>query len=281
MALSLTIRRILSIQPVDLPVFHPIAVRLQQLLDSLDFTFEEVVKLASEDQALSGQILKMANSVVYMGRVRVETIKEAVVRLGALQVANLAMAASQASIHVSESEVINSYMQKLWQHSHACAVGCRWVAQQTGYPHLADQAYMAGLLHDVGKLYLLKALERLNKAGVAEMALEEELMNDIFDELHVEQGSRLMQHWNMPQIYADAVAFHHAGEYDTEDTVLVIVRLVNIACRTVGLSLKRAADDALLLLPETEALELSRFQLEELSVVLEDSQLLHVDGGTP
>lgn len=273
MALSLTIRRILSIQPVDLPVFHPIAVKLQQLLDSMDFTFDEVVKLAGEDQALAGQILKMANSVVYVGRVRVETIKEAVVRLGALQVANLAMAASQASLHVSESAVINGYLQKLWLHSHACAVGCRWAAVQAGHPHLADQAYMAGLLHDVGKLYLLKALERLNNSGVAEMALEDELLMEIFDELHVEQGERLMQHWNMPQMYIDAVAHHHAESYDSNDVVLTIVRLVNVACRKVGLSLRPEPEVALSVLPEAQSLGFSQFQLEDLLVVLEDSQM--------
>jgi putative nucleotidyltransferase with HDIG domain len=279
MALSLTIRRILSIQPVDLPVFHPIAVRLQQLLDSMDFTIDEVVRLASEDQALAGQILRMANSVVYVGRVRVETIKEAVVRLGALQVANLAMAASQASLHVSESKVISRNLQKLWQHSHACAVGCRWLALQAGYPHLADQAYMAGLLHDVGKLYLLKALERLNKSGVAEMALEEELLLEIFQELHVEQGVRLMQHWNMPQAYIDAVAYHHAENLDSNDVVLTIVRLVNIACRKVSLSLTPDVEVTLPALAETELLRLSQFQLDELLVALQDSTLPITEGG--
>jgi len=98
MPLSLTIRRLLSNQPIDLPVFHPIAVRLQQLLQRPDFSMAQVVALANEDQSLAGQILKMANSTAYIGRVRTETIKDAVIRLGARQVANLAMAASQAGL---------------------------------------------------------------------------------------------------------------------------------------------------------------------------------------
>ena len=272
MPLSLTIRRLLSTQPVELPVFHPIAVRLQQLLNTSEFTIEDVVNLADEDQALSGQILKLANSTVFMGRVRVETIKEAVIRLGALQVSNLAMAASQAALHVAENSVINDCIQELWLHSHACAVGCRWMAKATCNAHLADQVYMAGLLHDVGKLYLLKALERLNKAGVAQAALDRELLLEIFSELHVEQGCRIMQHWNMPQTYINAVAFHHADTYDTSDAVVTIVRLVNTVCKKVGISPMPDSSIDVMALPEASLLGVTQDDLADLETVLEDSQ---------
>ena len=145
MALSLTIRRLLSIQPIDLPVFHPIALKLQHLLADHNFTIDEVANTANEDQALAGQILKLAISSSYRGRVRVETIRDALIRLGAHQVSNLAMAASQAGLHVSENSMVNEVMRSLWFHSHACALGCRWVAENAGYRSLADRAYLAGL----------------------------------------------------------------------------------------------------------------------------------------
>jgi HD-like signal output (HDOD) protein len=276
MPLSLTIRRLLSTQPMELPVFHPIAIRLQQLLETPDFTMDAVIALANEDPALAGQILKMANSTVYMGRVRTETIKDAVIRMGAMQVANLAMAASQAGLHVSENKLINGFLQSLWLHSHACAVGSRWLARSAGYPQYADQAYMAGLLHDVGKLYLLKALERLNKMGVAQAALEEELLLEIFAELHVEQGCRLMEHWNMPKIYYNVVANHHDKNFDTADTVLTVVRLVNTACKFKGIDLVANPDIDIQSEPETAMLQLSQDELDDLFEVLDDSQDINV-----
>ncbi len=274
MPLSLTIRRLLSNQPIDLPVFHPIAVRLQQLLQRPDFSMAQVVALANEDQSLAGQILKMANSTAYIGRVRTETIKDAVIRLGARQVASLAMAASQAGLHMSKNPVINGFMQSLWLHSHACAMGSRWLARSAGYPQYAEQAYMAGLLHDVGKLYLLKALERLNESGVAQAALEEDLLLEIFDELHVEQGCRLMEHWNMPRVYYNVVANHHDDNFDTSDTVLTVVRLVNKSCRMKGIGLLR--DPAIDLETETESamLQLTQDEIDDLLEVLDDSQEL-------
>ena len=274
MALSLTIKRLITTQPVELPVFHPIALQLQQLLETADYVITDVIDLANEDQSLAGQILKVANSPVYVGRVRTETIKDAVIRLGAKQVSNLAMAASQAGLHVSDSPLLNKYMQTLWLHSHACAFGCRHLARLAGYSQVEDHAYMAGLLHDVGKLYLLKSLERLNSKGVAQAALEEELLLTIFAELHVEQGSRLMQHWNMPQIYCDAVAKHHDDNFDTTDTVLTILRLVNAACKMKGIGPVKDPTIDLMELRETAVLQLSSDEIDDLLEAIEDSQEL-------
>jgi HD-like signal output (HDOD) protein len=277
MPISLTIRRLLTTQPVELPVFHPIALQLQHLLETQDYTMDEVVNLANEDQSLAGQILKMANSTVYIGRVRTETIKDAVIRLGAQQVANIAMAASQAGLHVSDNRLINNFMQALWLHSHACAVGSHSLAKAAGYPQHADQAYMAGLLHDVGKLYLLKALERLNKVGVAQAALEEELLLEIFAELHIEQGCRLMEHWNMPKPYFNVVANHEGVNFDTGDTVLTLVRLVNKACRFKGIGLSAEPELEINSQPETTLLQLSQDELDDLFEVLDESMEVNVD----
>lgn len=274
MAISLTIRRLLSMQPIDLPVFHPIALRLQAMLADHNFTMEEVAKVANEDQAMATQILKIANSSSYRGRMRVETIKEAVIRLGAQQVSNLAMAASQAGLHASDNPVIDAFMREMWLHSHACALGCRWLAENTGHRLLADQAYMAGLLHDVGKLYLLKALERLTNAGVAHAALERELLMEIFTEMHVEQGVRIMEHWNLPLAYHAAVSRHHAGVCDPDDPVVTVVRLVNVASRNVGLSLSVEPPQPAQELPEAAELDMTELLLGELEVVLEDSREL-------
>jgi HD-like signal output (HDOD) protein len=272
MALSITIRRLLSIQPLNIPVFHPIALRLLHLLSDHNFTIAELTDTVNEDQALAGQILNLANSSSHIGRVKVETIKDALVRLGAHHVSSLAMAASQAAVHVSDSELVNAVMQELWFHSHACAIASRWVAENTGNRKHADQAYMGGLLHDVGKLYLLKALERLNKAGVAYAALERDILLEIFDELHVEQGERLMEHWNMPAIYRNIVSRHEAPLCDPEDIVLAIVRLVNRATRKNRLSLCEQPDVDIRELPEAQMLNMGELQFLELDEVLDNSR---------
>jgi putative nucleotidyltransferase with HDIG domain len=272
MAVSQTIRRILSVYPIDLPVFHPIAIKLQHLLADNEFDIEEVIALASQDQVMASRILRMANSPAYRGAAAVETMKDAVVRLGAQQVANMTMAISHASIHKSSNEAINRYMRKLWHHSHSCALGCRWVATTIGLRRMAEQAYLAGLLHDIGKLYLLKVLEKLTVTGVACSALEEQTLHEVFIELHVEEGTKLMKHWNIPKIYTTVVEEHHASQCGVENLVLIIVRLVNQATCKLGISLHPDPGLEVTRLKEVGLLGIDTGKLSELETLLEDAR---------
>lgn len=271
-----TVRKLLASQPIELPIFHPVALKLQRMLSSLDFTVDEVAMAANEDPALASQMLKMANSPMYMGRTRVATIREVVIRLGAKQVVNIAIAASQASAHTSSHPVINRYMKELWQHSHGCALGSRWLTQNLGMLGSLEENYLAALLHDVGKLYLLKAVERLVVACVIKSLYEDELIMEVFKAMHVEQGVRLVQHWNFPPMYCDVIKFHHAEEWDPVGKMLAIMRLVNLACHRVGLGLKHEPDLNLLDSEEAAALDIDESQIDELLALLEATRLVEI-----
>lgn len=222
--------------PIELPVFNPVALELLQLLENNGSHINTVVDAINKDQALSAIVLKMANSAAFSGLEPSETIKASAIRLGTKQICNLAMAASQAALHTSDFPVVNDIMRELWLHSHACAVGCWTVVMNTPHRHLADQAYLAGLLHDVGKLYILKAMERIRQDGYG-FELGRKLIVDVFIEMHVELGCRLMNHWNVPEIYRTIVADHHLEHVTGDNLLLDIVRLVDFNSRRLHLSL--------------------------------------------
>lgn len=267
-----TVRRLLASQPIELPIFHPVALKLQRMLSNYDFTVDEVSQVANEDMSLASQMLKIANSPMYMGRSKVATIKEAVIRLGAQQVINLVIAASQASAHTSSNAVLDRYMKELWLHSHGCALGAKWLAHSCGMRGVADETYLAALLHDVGKLYLLKSIERLVGAGVISSMFDDELILEIFEAMHVEQGYRMMQHWNFPVMYCDVIRDHHAEEWDTVNKMLAIVRFVNLACHRIGLGLKHEPNLELIATKEAEILDISDTQIVELEAMLQESK---------
>lgn len=275
MAIPTDIRQSLAVSPIDLPVFHPVALKLTIMLSDPYSDMEDIVKAINEDQALVVNVLKMANSAAYMGLVNVETIRDAVVRLGAKQTSMLAMAVSQASLHVSENRLFNGVMKELWQHSLACGLGGWWVAQQTGRQSISDQAYLAGLLHDIGKLYLLKALERLSHDKENGIVLERQLLLKIFVEMHVEQGCRIMEHWNIPPVYRSVVARHHAEQYNPVDSLTTIVRLVNGLSRKVNLSLNPEPFDAESIAPEVGLLDLDETQCDKLESVIRGYSEVH------
>jgi putative nucleotidyltransferase with HDIG domain len=228
---------ILSSQPIELPVFNPIALELLQLLAEQDINYLNVINTIKKDPALSAQVLRMSNSASYMGLIKCETIEKSAIRLGVQQIANLAIAASHGSLHSSDNLVVNEIMQYLWQHSYACALGCRSIALKTSHQRLADHAYMAGLLHDIGKLYLLKAMEHISNEKVYSVELEREKLHSLFSEKHVELGVRVMEHWNIPSIYRNITANHHKEQLDSDDFLLAIVRMVNFSSIKFNVSL--------------------------------------------
>ena len=227
MSFSLDLRYQICLQPVELPVFNPVALELLQLLAEPDCDLDAVISIINKDQALAIQILKLANSSAFAGRTRMETIKDSVNRLGAQVISGLAMAASQAALHTSSIPIVNEILQNLWQHSYACALGCRSLALGIGRRDMADQAYLAGLLHDIGKLYLLKAMERIRLNNELSFELDRETLLDVFSAMHVEQGYRIMWHWNIPEVYCNVVASHHADLCPPDDALTAIVRVVN------------------------------------------------------
>jgi HD-like signal output (HDOD) protein len=163
-------------------------------------------------------------------------------------------------------------MKSLWQHSHGSAIGARWLAQNCGMRGVADESYLAALLHDVGKLYLLKAVERLVNAGVISSNFDDELIMEIFAAMHVEQGLRLVQHWNFPVMYCDAIKWHHAEKWDTVNKMLAIVRFVNMACHKIGLGLINEPQLDLIDTDEAEILDVSDVQIAELLALLEETR---------
>jgi len=227
MSFPLDLREQICLQPIDLPVFNPVALELLQLVAHHSVEINDVVVTINKDPSLSIQALKMANSPIYSGRNPSATIKDAVARLGIKEITNIAVAASQVAVHTSSIPLVNGMMQRLWTHSYACALGCKSLAVNTGNKEIADQAYMAGLLHDIGKLYLLKAMERIRLSGEIKFDLDEETILEVFSDMHIEEGVRIMSYMNIPDLYCSIAAKHHADHIPLNDPLLAIVRMVN------------------------------------------------------
>jgi putative nucleotidyltransferase with HDIG domain len=129
------------------------------------------------------------------------------------------------------------HLQVLWKHALATAKGSQWLLRKTGYPELADEGFLAGLFHDIGKLLLLRVFETI-RAENKDIALSEPFILEILDSMHVVQGYTLMNEWSIPQVYCDVAKHHHDEEFDSSDSLLMAVRLVDHVCAKTGLSRK-------------------------------------------
>lgn len=255
----------------NLPVFHSVAVKLQQMLSRRDFHIDEVIDQISGDQSLASQVLKVANSSFYAGLSKVATIKDAVVRLGAQEIANLAMVASQIEVYKSDNSILSKNMKGLWSHALSCAVGSKWLARKSGYVNLASEAFMGGLLHDIGKLAILKVLDDIHINKETTAAFSETLINEVMDRMHEEVGLKLMQSWSLPESYGNIALNHHREDFDNNDILLIIVRLANLACKKAGKDLIPDPSISLLAAPEAHCLGLKEITLAELEILIEDA----------
>lgn len=261
----------LSSNTLELPVFHSVALRLQQMLASGNYGIDEVGQVIVADQALASKVLRVANSPFYAGLSKVSTIRDAIVRLGAQEVANLAMLATQQDVYRSGCDSLNGYMKILWDHALGCAMGTKWLAIRTGFGNLAQEAFLAGLFHDIGKLFLLKVLDELNNSSSLGLTLTDALIREVFDSLHCQQGHILMQQWNLPDSYCRIALNHHQGECGLDDMLMVLVRLTNLACRKAGVGMGHEPDLVLFTIREAQFLGVKEILLAELEITIEDS----------
>ena len=254
---------------VQIPVYSSTVSRLQAAVDNEDADAKQIEVVLGQDPALAAQVLRVANSPFYGGLSKVSTISGAAQRLGLRQVVNIAVLTAQRAAHACSDPLMKALMQRLWEHSVGCAIGAKWIAEHANCREFASEAFMAGLLHDVGSLMLLRVLEGL-RADQPGQPMPESLMLEVVTALHAEQGAALIRHWALPESYAAMASSHHALEFDSTDTVGMLVRLADQACHKIGMSLTPDPSIRLSTLPECSALRVKEIALAELEIAIED-----------
>lgn len=258
---------------VKLPAFNATALRIQKEVAEEEPDFNLIEKLIVSDQSLTGEVLRVSNSSFYKGLTQVATIRDAIIRLGIKEVSNIVSMVALQHNFQSKNPVLHKIMSKLWRHSVGCAIGANWLARQTGLQALAHEAFIAGLLHDVGKLYVLKVVDSMKASGEIENLPSDTVLYEVMQQLHTDYGYSLMEHWNLPEKYSRVARNHHSAELDGSNFLLVLVRLANQICHKMGIGLLEDPSIALMETPEAAQLQLSEVDLARLEVRLEDSQV--------
>lgn len=269
-SLAETIRSVVDPATIRLPVYPPLATKAHEALRHDPPQPEALAELAGEDPALACTLFRAANSSFYAGLQKTTRLTEAVTRLGADKSREVLEECCREQSPGTQARLSPLYLAELWRHAHGCALGARWLATRCGFEALADQAYLAGLMHDVGKLFLLAVLDEVVRGGESQVALSETLIMEVLETLHVEQGLRLVEAWNLPDLYARAIDSHHAESLDTQDTVVALVRLANKGCHKIGLGWNPDPEQVLPTTAEAQYLGINEITLAEFEIMLED-----------
>lgn len=192
---------------VTLPAPDVAFARLQMVAASDYFGPREMAAVILRDPALTGAVLRVANSPVFRPRAVMQSVQDAVTWLGRTR--TLAVAASTA-MHGHFAGVDARLMQRLWDASLRAAEGSWRCAQASKVRNLADAAYLAALLQDVGVAVLLRrfpAHAYLFDTEPFETAAR--LLGEVNSVDHAALGMLVVRNWKLPQNVAEAIRCHH------------------------------------------------------------------------
>jgi HD-like signal output (HDOD) protein len=215
-----------------LPTLPAVVSQVSQLANNPKSSAKQLSEVVSRDQALASKVLKLANSTFYGFPQRISTVTHAVVVLGFNTIKNIVLTVSvfqtvsggRASEHVG-----------LWEHSLGCGVAAELVGQRAGMSEL-EELFVAGLLHDLGKVvlsqYLPQEYEQVRHLTRNKGMLAREAEEQVYGCDHARVGEMVAAKWKFPGRLRKAIALHHrpaaAGD---EIKATAAVHIGDIICR--------------------------------------------------
>lgn len=206
-----------------------VCIRVSEMLEDPRINASEIGKVISQDPGLTARLLKIVNSGFYGFPSRIETVSRAVTVIGLRELRGLVLAASAVEAFSKiPNDVLN--MVKFWRHSVYCGVVAQLLAERCHVLH-SERLFVAGLLHDIGKLILSHRMPNEMREVVRRMQVEDrpdyEIERDVIGFDHTDVGGELLRSWQMPRTLAEAVQYHHDPQQAGES--IMDVCLVHIA----------------------------------------------------
>ena len=193
-----------------IPPYPAVALRIRDVIARGDYGLDELGRLAASDQVLAGDTLRVANSAAYARGTAVTSVKQAVARLGAQDLARVALASRIGALATAAGRLA-ALRRRAWLDGLASAFLCQALAKRRRVA--PDVAFAAGLLHDFGQIVAITCLERIAAEASAAAARPEDVWRGVAQRYHVELGVVMAARWALPPVLADAIALHHRNSF--------------------------------------------------------------------
>ena len=209
--MSLGAQRARVLQAIeDLPPLNEVARHLIGLLGDDRVSARDLDRVIRNDQALTARVLRMANSSVFGKSRRIASLTDAVILLGDGRLSDLVLGIS--AFDAVGADGADAFAEAAWDHSIDCAAAARAVAGLTESVS-PDTAFVAGLMHDIGLLVMMRAAPAemaavLNGDPADPLAAERRLLGLN----HPQVGQRMLEKWHLPTALCESVRLHHAPD---------------------------------------------------------------------
>lgn len=232
------IRRITE-SVLTLPTLPTVVSKMIEMVDNPKTSAASLARLISTDQALTARILKLANSAYYGFSREISTVNMAIVVLGFNTVKDMGLSLSVLDVFKNSEADRRFDVSQFWEHSIACGVGARLLARKY-YRRLVGEAFVAGLLHDIGKI-IVNQYTHDDFVRVMELVIEsevplEEAERQVLGAEHPQIGGWLAEKWRLPAIIVDSIQHHHNPWDASQDSSFVgLIGVANYLCHYNGI----------------------------------------------
>ena len=235
----------------ELPPFSPILNRLLASLANEEVSFVKLGDLIEKDPVMAGNLLHLVNSALYARRGSINSVRHALSLLGINKLRNAVLGMSITRMWNQVRTPSSWSMARFNMHSSACAILSDLLAQRLNVNY-AEGAFVAGLLHDVGRLLIAlglteeygRILQMHESEGKSLVACEMEVTGLT----HPELSAKALEIWNLPEPIQNAVLYHHdpASDPSAEGGEVVLSRVLDAAnqyVNSMGVSILKKCPD--------------------------------------
>jgi HD-like signal output (HDOD) protein len=206
---------------IELPTMPEVLIKLNQVMNDPESSADDVAAVVSKDPAVATNILRIVNSAYYGLQVRVSAVSLAISVMGFNMTRKVALKAAVFSTFAQQRDRVGHFDPVVfWKHAIASGVAARVLGgESTVFAEMhGEDLYIAGLLHDIGKIILVERMGQrylglLARAAAAKHP-DRELEQAEFGFTHADIGSVLAIKWFLPEDLAIAIRYHHAPSHD-------------------------------------------------------------------
>lgn len=215
---------------ITLPSTPATFVQINEAVSNPRSTSAQLVSIISMDPGLCATLLRIVNSAFYGFSFHVDTVSRAIAIIGTSALSSIALASSVITMFKNIStELLN--MRSFWMHSIACGTIARIIASYTR-TNVPERFFVAGLLHDIGRLALLIYMPDKMKYALVEARQKRAALDGLEVELlgvsHTELGGELAKKWRLPPALERAIRFHHSCDQAGASNESAIVHVADI-----------------------------------------------------
>jgi HD-like signal output (HDOD) protein/DNA-binding NarL/FixJ family response regulator len=215
---------------IELPILPHMIKKMQDLLKEKKPAIEDLSKIIEKDAVITTELISVVNSSLYHGNEKINNLKDAIVRLGIKETQSIMWALSSKNLFKSKNAGLKQFMNKLWKHALACAIGARLIARHLELENY-EEIFLMGIVHDIGKTLLLTVVADISP----DQSPDDQNLQEAIGLVHTTFGAVLLEKMNFSKKYALVTELHHWNSFpEDSDTELLIIHLANNMANAIG-----------------------------------------------